>query len=815
MAAKIIYSTLFLVCIALGSLTGAPLQYENQVVEEITVEVANMECGDFDSTAIIARMKTTEDDLFSQIDFDNDLKMLVQEYDRVEPKITSVEGKLYISLKIWPRPTISSIGWNGCERVSPKKLQEELEIKVGAVFDRQCFNKAFNKLKTYYVKKGYFEASLDYTVNLDPVTNTVDIHIFVTEGRAGRIQKICFKNFGSAEKEALLEKIMTKTYFTLTSWYTGEGTYNEEMMQQDRFVILNFLQNEGYADATVDIDICESPIKDNRIIITISAERGEVYYFGPITFEGNKLYCDEEIENQIRLMEGNSFSPEAIRQTVENLTNFYGRHGYIDAVIDYETKLDCENRAYAVNFTIEEGEQYRVGLIKVFGNCSTQTSVILHETLLVPGEIFNSVKLELTENRLENIGYFKNVNVYAVRSEGPGGLGGHYRDVHIEVEETVTGNFGAGFGLSSVESIFGEFRITERNFNYQGLGCVWKDGLRVLRGGGEYLSFNAMIGYKSRKYSMSWTKPYFKDTNWVVGIELQQSNNRYISDDYQINAAGITLHGAYPLNPFLRLGLHYRLTYSDIDLDEHRIRKDERRDAEKAEAALEAGDLSKAREYQHKERKLSCQLKEEARNAGAISAIGLNLSYDSTDHPANPHRGFKSRLEQEVAGFGGNQSFMSFAYLNKYFIPAGDLAVIKFRADMRFIVPLFDTKRYHIPIDERLFLGGDSTIRGYKVYRLGPQYNEGDPRGGMSLQLLSAEYYRQVHKRVGAFIFCDSGHLSFDVWNFGTMWTSVGFGFNLQILDSTPPIVVGMGFPLNPDHRGDVKRFFFSLGGTF
>jgi len=180
-----------------------------------------------------------------------------------------------------------------------------------------------------------------------------------------------------------------------------------------------------------------------------------------------------------------------------------------------------------------------------------------------------------------------------------------------------------------------------------------------------------------------------------------------------------------------------------------------------------------------------------------------------------PTRGIRSRLEQEIAGFGGKQSFMGLAYLNTYYKALGENGVFKFRADFRFIVPLFDTKRFEVPLNERLFLGGDSTIRGYRVYRLGPKYNDQDPRGGMSMQLLSAEYTKYLHKKVSAFLFCDSGHLSFDVWNFGTMWTSVGFGLNLKIFDSAPPVVVGFGFPLNPDNRSDVQRFFFNIGGKF
>lgn len=802
-------------CLCVNSLYALPLQYEDQPIERIDIEAVNMpEGATMDAQSIKTRMKTREGDLFSQIDFDNDLKMLVQEYDRVEPAISSTNGKLFITLRIWPRPTIRSIDWAGNACVKTSTLQKELGVTTCTVFDRQAFNKSFHKLKTYYIKQGYFEAALDYTVEMDPATNTVDIQINICEGRAGRIKQIIFRNFAPEEEERLAEMIVTKRYCFLTSWYNGEGTFNEEAIQQDRFVILNFLQNQGYADAIVDIDVREA-CQPDRIIITITAERGEVYYFGPVTFEGNKIFCNEEIVNRFLFCEGDSYSPDDIRDTVKRITDFYGRHGYIDAIVEYEPRLDCETMTYSLHFTIEEGEQFRVGLVKVFGNCSTQTNVILHETLLIPGEIFNIIKLQLTEAKLQNIGYFKNVNVYAVKSEGPGGLGGHYRDVHIEVEETITGNFGAGFGLSSVESVFGEFRITERNFNYKGLSCFWREGLSRLRGGGEFVNLNAMIGSKSRKYSASWTKPFFRDTQWVVGFEIDTSNNRYISEDYEINASNFTANGAYPLNQFMRLGVHYRFTYTDIDLNHHKVNKSIRKDKEREAEDLAEGDIKGARHEQHKANKMSCMLKEEARNAGIISAIGLNLNYDNTNSALNPTCGFRSTLEQEIAGFGGNQSFMGLAYLNSYYYPIGPKGVLKLRGDMRFIVPLFETKRFEIPLNERLFLGGDSTIRGYRVYRLGPQYNTGDPRGGMSLQLASAEYTYYLHKKISAFVFCDSGHLSFDVWNFGTMWTSVGFGFNLKIFDSAPPVVVGMGFPLNPPNHSDVKRFFFNIGGRF
>lgn len=811
----IISFLILLICLSTDQCFGISLQHENQQIEKINIEGSNLDnSSTVDLSSIKTRLKTREGSVFSQSDFDNDLKMLVQEYDRVEPSITSIDGKIHITILIRTKPTIRSINWNGNCSVETTTLQKELDITSCTVFDRLSFNKAFHKLKTYYVKQGYFEATLDYNVTLDPCTNTVDIDITICEGRAGKIKKIIFADFAKCEEEELLDMIVTKKYCFFTSWYTGEGTFNEEAMQQDRFTILNFLQNQGFADAIVDIDVREA-CQEDRIIITVTATRGDVYNFGKVAFEGNKIFCNEDISNQFMFCEGDPYSPDAIRDTIKRINDFYGRRGYIDAIIDYEPILDCESRTYSVNFTIEEGEQYRVGLIKVFGNCTTETRVILHETLLIPGEIFNIIKLQFTEEKLQNIGYFKNVNVYAVKSEGAGSLKGCYRDVHIEVEETITGNFGAGFGISTAESVFGEFRITERNFNYKGLFTCWNEGLSSLRGGGEFVNLNAMIGAKSRKYSGSWTKPFFNDTQWIVGLEAEQSNNRYISEDYEINASTLTAHGSYPLNQFLRMGTHYRFTYTTINLNHHEVNKDAEHLGDKSAEALADGNKKKAEHYAHEQKKTSCMLREEARNAGIISAIGLNLNYDSTNHPTCPSSGFRSRLEQEISGFWGDQAFMGLAYLNTYFHKIGDKGILKIRGDMRFIVPLFETKRFDIPLNERLFLGGDNTIRGYRMYRLGPQYNEGDPRGGMSLQLASIEYTYYAHKKISAFVFCDSGHLSFDVWNFGTMWTSVGFGFNLKIFDSTPPVVLGMGFPLNPDNSSDVKRFFFSIGGRF
>ncbi len=769
-------------------LSARTLHLENQIVEQLDIELS-IESTDASAASVRARLKTKQGALFSQNDFDADLKMLAQDYDRIEPYVETKEGKVYVTLKIWPNPTIRKIVWEGTHRISTKKLQAELGIAPGTAFDRLTFNKAFNNLKTYYIKKGFFEAELNFQVVFDEASNAADIVISVCEGRSGKIKKIVFRNFSKREEEELLCLMVTKNYNLFLSWLSGTGIYNEEMIQHDKFQVLNYLQNEGYADACVDFQITESK-QENRIIICITADRGQRYYFDAITIEGNTLFTDKELLECLPITKGTPFSPEKIQQSLRILTNYYGRQGYIETSINYVPRLIDGCLAYSVNISVEEGDQYYVGMIKVMGNPCTQTKVILHETLLIPGEVFNLEKLQATERRLTNIGYFECVNVYAVKSEDAGVLPGCYRDVHIEVAETSTGNLGAFFGFSSVENIFGGINLTERNFNYKGLGRVWRDGLGALRGGGEYAHITLSFGAKSSTYSFSWTKPYFMDTPWSVGFDIDRSWNEYYSDHYSIYGTGLTLHATYECNAFTRIGTHYRLSYTDVD-QHHGYNEIVNKD----------------------------------QWDGLISAVGYSWQYNTTNSSLNPTCGIRSIFNTEVAGIGGDVGFLSFGYNNSYFYALGH-TILKLRGDIRFIQPLGGMTENDIPLDERFFLGGDTLVRGYRAYRLGPKYividkegkrkrDEEDPKGGISMQFLSLELSRPVFACADAFAFIDGGAVSSRRWNFGRFNFSAGVGARLKLLAGTPPLMVGYGWPLNPADDSDVKQFFITVGGKF
>lgn len=767
--------------------------YDQKKVANISLSMENLQRGGtFNQDRLLSKLRTKTGDPFSQNVFDQDLKTLSETYDRVESNIETHGGEVYITLKIWQNPIIRSILWHGNSKVRTGILQRELDIQPHTLFNRDSFNLAFNKIKEYYIKKGYFESEIEYKIIPYTDTNEIDIEITIQEGHSGHISKLSFSGLTKKEQSDILDLIQTKKYNFFTSWITGKGNYHEEALEQDKLIITNYLQNQGYADARVNIQTKEN--QSGQLEIAIHAVKGEKFYFGKISIEGNELLNHEQIELVMTIGEETIFSPEQLRDTIQNIKDLYGKDGYIQTNVNYTLHLAANKPIYDVNLHIEEGQQFLIGLVRVLGNVSTNKNVILRESLLVPGEVFDIRRLKTTQTRLEMMGYFKSVNVYAVKTPEDQNLGENYRDVIIEVEETTTGNLSLFGGLSTSDNIFGGIDLAENNFNHRGLTNFWREGFASLRGAGEYAHLRSQIGKKQQNYSIVWMDPYFKDTLWRFGFDTNYSTSRLQSDKYRVNTIGGSIFANYPLTNYWTFGLKWRTRNSVAHID-NEIQGDE--------------------------------AEQERKNSGLISGINTSLSYDTTDNPFKPHRGIRSYLELEIAGARRHANdpryfpFAKISFINTYYYPLWRKGTLKLRGDFQFLCPFGKGRSDTVPLSERFFLGGDSSVRGYKPFSIGPKFNrEKDnaesnaPEGGISSMLLSAEYLQNVIKMADLFVFFDGGSISskrFDVPDFRM---SYGFGTRIE-LGNRMPFIVGLGFPINPQDKDDVKRFFFSMGAQF
>jgi len=779
----------------LSAVTETSEVYEHKKVAKISVEMETLERGTpFDPERVLKKLRTKAGDPFNQTIFDQDLKSLSEEYDRVEPVIESQGNEIEINLKIWQKPMIRSIKWHGNSHVKTRLLQKELDISAHTLFNRDGFNHAFTKVKEYYIKKGYFESQLEYKVIPYTDTNEVDIEITIHEGPSGHISKISFNGLTKQDQAAILELIQTKKYNFFTSWATGRGTYHEEALEQDKLIIVNYLQNQGYADARVNLQTKED--ERGRLEIIISAVKGEVFHFGSIEIEGNELLDESQIRKVLLIKDGSTFSSEKLRDTAQNIKDLYGKDGYIEANVNYLLHLSHTKPTYDVVFQVEEGEQFRIGMIRVVGGVATNKNVILRESLLVPGEVFDSRRLKATEERLLGMGYFKSVNVYAVKTPEDQELGENYRDVVIEVEETTTGSVSLFGGYSSSENVFGGLDLAENNFDIRGLTKFWREGLSSLRGAGEYAHARAQIGAKQQNYSLTWMDPYFQDSLWRFGVDANYGISGLQSDDYHVTTIGGSIFANYPLSNYWTFGMKWRLRSGIAHI--HNV------EAEEAQ--------------------------KERQNSGIVTGFSPSISYDTTDNPFKPHRGLRSYFEMEIAGIRRHDNdprlfaFWKTSFLNNYYYPIWRKGTLKLRGDFRFLVPFAGGTADDVILSERFFLGGETTVRGYKPFSIGPKFDKKDgadgraPMGGISSALLSVEYLHSVIRMLDLFAFVDAGSVSLGTYNIHRFSSSCGLGARIEI-GNRMPFVVGWGFPINPKKSGRAKdereSFFFSMGAQF
>ncbi len=818
-------SLIFFTCLSATCGHAAALQLESaegKTVKKIIVQVESKKLGTSTNSALKSSLLTKEGAPFEQNVVDSDLKKLSEDYRNVDSSYTiDKSGEVTLTIKVQPKPIIGAIQFEGNEKIDTKKLRTTLGIKVGSVLNEKQLNEQFRKLQEFYLKKNYYEATSSYTIDTDSATGEAIIRIRIHEGKAGRIRNIFVEGVTPAERAAVRKKMNSKGY-TPISFITGHGVFNQDMVAHDQLIITQYLQNEGFASASVTVSVEPIEGTKDQLNLTYLVDKGELYHVGTVEVKGNKLFTDEQIQSRIRIHSGETYSSEKVRDTTEAIQELYGRKGYIDATAPADTDLVLGKNIYNVKFEIDEGGVYKIGMIHVVGNVTTQSRVILRESLLTPGETFDSAKLKATQQRLENIGYFKVVNVYAVRTQDTKDLGDNYRDVYIEIEEKSTGSISLGAGFSSADDASLSLDLAENNFSIAGIPKIFSEGPRAMRGGGEFAHIRANFGSKQRTYSLSWMDPYFHDSYWRVGFELSESQNSLVTSEYHTDTSTFTTYASYPLSAYWTFGGKYRLRNSKLYFDRDDTPPESADRFPVLDPVTNKPIIVDGKHVFDKEKwekavaeYVAGRVKLKQRT-GITSGVGFSLSYDSTNSAWKPSLGLRSLIDGEYIGLGGDFTFFKASYLNTLYLPFKRRGVLKLREEMRFVFPVMrDKTADDLPISEKLFLGGDSNIRGFTDYKLGPKAPEtNEPTGGITSILLSAEYLYRVLPILELYTFADAGNVSGKLLEFGTFRASVGFGARIELLNNVP-FVLGYGIPIAKEPGDRIEKFFFSMGAQF
>ena len=485
--------------------------------------------------------------------------------------------------------------------------------------------------------------------------------------------------------------------------------------------------------------------------------------FERLIVTGNTKISTEKIQQIVTLPKGKTVNIRESNKRLGFVEEQYKREGYILArITDIQFLPDG---AMAIN--INEGivEDFRVK-----GNTKTKDKVILREIRLKKGEPFNATLARRSMNRIQNLGFFEDVNMKLNPGRQPNAV-----EMEINVVEMNTGTFGIGAGYSDADGFVGMISVGDKN----------------LRGTGDSIMFRWEFGGEdNRNYEISYRKPWLDKKETSLGLVLYDLTNEYA--DYDRNGDEIARYDKRRVGQELTLGRPQGEFVRHFVTLKHR--DDKYKEAVEGYKAQYYEDPWGHDYYKKMYGKDTTAAERRAENFGTTSSISYSRVYDSRDNIYDPHAGKRNAYTFEWAGLGGDFKFEKISVDYRYYLPLRNKRVLAF--DLAAGYAWGD-----MPLSQRFAVGGADTLRGYRD----------DQFRGNSMLRGTAEYRFPIRNKVQGVVFYDIGYAwdKRDQKEFDLGLMESGYGLGLRVNSPLGPIKLDWG-------KGKQRsRFHFSFGGQF
>ena len=404
--------------------------FEGKNITEVTIRYRGAKT--VDEARIRNLMSTKAGSQYRAERLDNDIKTLFESglIDDVRFLAEPVGAGVRVIADVLTRPAINGVGFVGNTVFYDQKLAKETKLKAGGSMSDADILEARRNLEKYYQGYGYPDVLISHRTQETGQAGLSDLIFVIDEGSKNEVRKIRFEGNSAFTTPELKKEMKTKEKGWF-SWLTKSGRFESYQLDEDLDAVLDYYRSNGYLRANSP-GIRRDPVGDGRVDLVIPISEGEKYTVAGVSFGRMTVFKEEELYPSMTLNGGDAYSSSKMRDDIKTIRSFYGSRGYADAMVSPDIKDAGPNRV-TVKYQITEGARYRVGRVNIQGNTKTKDKVIRREVPLKPGDWFNTVELETTKARLDNLQYFSDVQA----TGNPGGSG--YRDVDILVEERNTG----------------------------------------------------------------------------------------------------------------------------------------------------------------------------------------------------------------------------------------------------------------------------------------------------------------------------------------------------------------------------------------
>jgi len=674
------------------------------------------------------------------------------------------EGNTLI-VKVVENPIINRLAFEGNKRIKDDALAAETQLRPRVVYTRTKVQNDVARIVEIYRRSGRFAATVEPKV-IQLEQNRVDLVFEINEGPITKVKRINFIGNKHFSDNDLRDVIQTKE----AAWYrflTSDDTYDPDRLTFDRELLRRFYLSKGYADFRTESAVAELTRDRSGFFVTFTINEGRRYRFGKIDVASELRGLDTaSLDEAVQPKEGDWYDADLIENTVQKLTDKVGTLGYAFVDVKPKTQRHRDKRTVDLTFDIAEGPRVFVERINITGNFRTLDEVIRREFQLVEGDAFNAAKIRRSRQRIRNLGFFETVEVNNRVGSAP-----DKAVIDVAVTEKSTGDLSFGAGLSSLEGVLADVKISERN----------------LLGRGQNLSSSFTISGRRQEIDLSFTEPYFLDRDLAAGFDLfRRSTDLTNRGTFDQKSVGTTLRMNYPLFDRLRQSVRYT------------IRRDR----------ITNIDFAASRFIR------------EQRGTRVTSGIGQTLSYDVRDSRFDPTKGFIIRLEQDLAGLGGPTRFLRQRLTGSIFFPLTEDLVARFATGAGYV---FGFGGSDVRINDRFFIGG-KTLRGFNTAGIGPRDAiSNDALGGNAFVTGTAELSFPLgfpsEFDVKGRVFTDAGTLTnnddqgSELLDVASLRLAVGFG--LSYTSPLGPILIDFAVPILREPFDERQSVRFSVGTRF
>src|ERR1700719_1893262 len=689
--------------------TPAPRQ-PAPIVRQIEIQYAGP--ATLSRQRILTNMKTTVGQPYSETTVEDDVRALYATGLVTNVRIYGepLPDGVKVIVVVQTRVTLSEIVIQGNQAIKAKRLRRELNIKTGSRLDEQALEQARQKLVELYQKRGYPDTDVQYKVDVNEDRGTARVTFAISEGQKSVVKTIRFVGNVVLTSKRLRKEMKTKQNNFL-GFVTGAGRLNNQQLDGDVQKLKELYQDNGYADAQIS-DVKIDRLDKKNVVVTIYITEGQQYHVGTVTVEGLHIVTEPNFRKVIKVTEGKVFSPQKLQKDIKSVEDAYGVAGYADAKVNVETTPGGP-ALVNLSYKVDEGIQSFVEHINISGNSRTKDKVIRREIVLSPGDVFDTVRVDISKKRLEGLQYFERVDTYASDTAVPG-----RKDLNVAVQEKRTGNLNFGLGFSTTDGLLGFAELAQGNFDVTN----W----RTFTGAGQKFRARVQLGTETKNASIELSEPYFLDQRLAFGGRLFFDEYNYFSDVYDQRDYGFDIFMRKPITNFLSVKLDY--TIQEIDI------------------------------YNINSSLISSELQDLINQEGADnleSRVTLGFTYDTRDSAFLTRKGTRIDFSTYVAGgpLGGSVQVYGFDLdAAQYFhlpydtilLLNGEVGVVS-NWNNDSIVPIFD----------RLYLGGASTLRGFRFRDVGPKDDQENALGGNTLARVTVEYTIPIIERVRFAVFYD------------------------------------------------------------